>query len=333
MNKQKKVPEQVVAVWWTSDVGYRFNEAPMSGDGNRMVRLTDATQGVLESLDEVAVEVVDNWLWLIVNVTEGVISPEEHLSISYNPMDVTALHRTFARTKCNRDGVCEFARQYGFLGRNTLSLNEFDEKTGERLAVRHWGEAFNEWVREIAQLRALLDIWDLYRDPNSAALDRLSSMFITEDSDYTVDDSYFAPILDESVSSVLDYWGNPMFEADDAPILATDSDDIPPVGDSGTRLRLIARKLLKETVNEQLRDGVYASIDVRDGAPIQLVPRDLLGAIYIHLARELLGESVPSKACAACGRYFVPEHGKQIYCDERCKFKAYRLRKKEESNV
>ena len=69
-------------------------------------------------------------------------------------------------------------------------------------------------------------------------------------------------------------------------------------------------------------------VEVRKGGQINLVPKNLLGALYVLLAQEVMGRAEPLTRCSGCGRWFVAKHASRMYCSDACKMKAYRQSKK-----
>jgi len=266
-------------------------------------------------------EQIDVCLWMVVNADPSEGSHSEHLTIPYDPLEQPNLHREFARIEIAPDPIIAFANSFGFLGRLTEILDNVDESDKSQ----YLGESLEDWGTQIFQMRTLTEIWDLYCNPNPDSNRRLADLLEISGDTISVDQNYviaFAATQSTSPPTIDWDWDE----------LETSLEDLPRGLDDVARLRMGARLLVRDAVNYELREGSYASIDAKHGSPIYLVPRDLRGALYVMFAQELLGQSIPSIRCDACGSYFVPEHGKQRYCDDRCKFKAYRQRKKEKTN-
>jgi hypothetical protein len=96
-----------------------------------------------------------------------------------------------------------------------------------------------------------------------------------------------------------------------------------------------AVRRMEETVLNQLRGRVRVSF-ARDkrvgGFVLQILPINLLGAIWLQLAETISG-SKKHRACEACGEWFEVSPQKyrksKHYCGEHCRSRAYRSRKEQ----
>lgn len=74
----------------------------------------------------------------------------------YAPLDQTQLHRKFAKLKTD-EGIERFASRYGLLGHSAHGV------VGSPYGVVRSAESRARWTREIDELRATLELWDLVR--------------------------------------------------------------------------------------------------------------------------------------------------------------------------
>ncbi len=225
----------------------------------------------------------------------------------YDPLEKAGLHRTFANLATDAKSITEFANTYGFLGRTLGRL----DKDGVRA---YWGESMDDWRTEIRNLRFLIHVWDLLQQRKFETLGGYIRVWRNMIADFhlppefTAKTDYPFGYLEIPVSNV----------PDDTPEAVI-----------GKR---VARVLLREHINWELESGAKAAIDIRDGGSISLIPKDLQGALYVHFAKEVIGQVATPRKCAFCEKLFFPKSARTIYCSDSCNFKAYRKRIKEKSN-
>lgn len=337
--KDKGYRNPVKATCWKSDVGFRIASEKLVSTKETAWFLDEFGEEGGTQFEHLHVDGDAEPLgWLIVNCDHRESDPLEHFSICYDPMSEPMLHRQFAGLPVRVSSVLSFANEYGFLGRRMERLISPPEDQPVATEWSQYGEAIDYWMFQLIHMKALIQIWDAYRDPSPAAMKLLCERIeIAGDIAQLADDFWFSQVDEfrRNYSGVIPELTDESSPNDEQQkSFWTLLEELPPQLEASTKIRMAARLMLRNEVNNQLREGSFAHIDVKDGSPVLLMPRDLLGAMYVHLANELVGKSVPSKQCPACGRYFEPQHGKQTYCNESCKYKGYRQRKKakEEGN-
>jgi hypothetical protein len=325
MNKKPAPTGPYKTIWHVSDVGYVLPDEYAFQPTEKGLTLIHAGIDGRRPEETEPSYTPDQILWMVIASEAKDGDQLDHLNLVYDPMEEPSLHRTFARLPLKAAAIVEFANTYGFLGRETTALERFPMREEGTPEPGYYGEQLEDWCTHIFKLQTLLKIWDCYQNPDPPSFALLSKILEIDDESIWIRQQYVSEVCDS-------YEGDTPSIDWDWDALETDISELPSVAEDAVRLRLGARLLIREAVNDELRLSTHALIDVKEGSEIYLVPTDLLGAIYIHFAKELVGRSTPTKQCRGCGSYFIPEHGRQIYCDERCKFKAYRQRKKEAEN-
>jgi len=239
---------------------------------------------------------------------------------SYDPMGMPWLHRKFASLEMRFDSLARFATLYGHLGRAQYVLRG---KDGRRHVM---GECDDQWLSEVARMRGLLDVWDLVRDGSEAACRTLEERFVEVDDGMAMFREW-----GEMYPSEIELGLSGENHDFDASLHLIEVVDVE--GLYGLDVRSAAHALLCSAVNEGLADGAHPAIGMpyAPGA-VAMEPRDLLGAMYVHLAREMLDGGPGYEKCEGCGRWFVPRDPRQMYCEPKCKSKGYRSRKRGETN-
>jgi hypothetical protein len=75
--------------------------------------------------------------------------------------------------------------------------------------------------------------------------------------------------------------------------------------------------------SKKLEGHVNAVVHPDLRGDIMLVPDCLLSALYVQFAIEVSGKERPAIVCQGCGRYFMPVHGAQRYCEEECRKRTW----------
>ena len=288
---------------------------------------------------------------------------------TYGPMDVAGLHREFAGTASDRVGVLSFANRFGLLGRETLEFlatraHVGTESVGDVLSFtgrsfNAHGEVLDLWVYDITKMRTLVAIKDaLNAGPQAKErcrrliesvrpLDVPELLRERDQPEYEYDENGNEIIPSSTPSKAPPYYRS-------IPVRGTSGMDMrstacpycltwemsrvirfkdtgkPYTGRVDTDL---LRKWLQWEVNAELRKGVFPQIDLGGSRRVKMQPTDLLGAIYAHFALELTGQVGQLRRCPSCGEWFEPLHGRQDYCEGRCKSRAYRQRRKRKEQV
>jgi hypothetical protein len=76
-------------------------------------------------------------------------------------------------------------------------------------------------------------------------------------------------------------------------------------------------------INRQMQGHVSPAVLPFRQGDVYLFPDCLLAAMYVLFALEVSGKQRPAQMCRECGRYFVPQHGLQQYCEDRCRKRRY----------
>ncbi len=255
----------------------------------------------------------------------------------YSPLAVPNLHRRFARLEPSYEAILAFANTYGFLG-HTSALRDPELQSQ---AIK-FGESLHFWQNEVAQMAALLAVWELVRLNRSNALSqvvrwtspgrpRAVIFYYGLISDLAQTSSQAPITVYEEALTRRDPIGQasvPHFtmlayeeKAGDAELLNRwqFGDPLEP-----------ARYYVHREVNKRLKDHVSPAVLPYRKGEIYFFPDCLLSALYTLFMLELSGRQRPPILCARqnCGRYFEPVHGRQRYCETRCQQLAYYYRKK-----
>lgn len=309
MRKRTKAPSRpIISRWWTSEHGYSWLESEVDPHRRKLMLTAHPANEIQDDINVwiTPYELSEDHPWIIVGNGDPACHGDPKLDIVYSPLDEPGLHRTLASREVSQEGILEFVEAFGFLGRWTSELSLRNQAD-----VLFWGESFDQWAEEIYRMRVLLELWDCYRSTSIDAAARLENLVVIARGEAFVYGKPF-PVPEEV-----------RFKDLAAPMAG-----IPALGDKTQMLRLAALAIVRDALNVELAEGTRPAINASPGSPIWLVPNDLQGALYAMFAEEVIGRTQPTQACAACGTYFLPKHGRQIYCDDRCKFKGYRQNKK-----
>ena len=339
--------------WWKLEGGFEW----LSMDSSRLPRALTIEEIELYNKSQApdAARLVDkDTLWLV-----GVMDLRYETIHPYNPLhegashkdtlhDDTPLYRKFAELELSQEAIKEFANDHGLLFRAEsmfLSTRKEERSRSSKFEI-YWAETFSQWSKEIEAMSDTTALWDLlhsdYGTPDLGALkqvilwtkknawyfprrlselaNRSSSYARTMRSIRESYDSPFVPFTDEfCISSpncpdrLIEKW--------------RENHDL--VGPAKQYLKTAANKRLNEFVAPQLELSESRGNGVALHA--SLVPRNLLGAIWLQLFQETT-RSRKTKKCLLCGRWFnATEHPRQLYCRHRasgCRKRAYRIRDK-----
>lgn len=203
------------------------------------------------------------------------------------------------------DQIVEFASEYGFLFDETYHLVEDASPRPE-----NWrrAEALFEWQHRAKMMRMAWDLWQLLgpgeTDHQKEDLKR-AIRWSTEDK----------VCYEPSRTGV-------RFPISIRPGWVDKFETIPP-----------AQSLLEQIVNDALSRNVQAlslHLDDTGISAKDLVPRNLLGALWLQFLWMLTGRTRPPMKCGYCGRIFTPTTARDLYCKETrdtCKAKAHQVRK------
>lgn len=226
----------------------------------------------------------------------------------YGPLNHPNLHRIFASASS-----FAFPQQYGPIG----PLFKLLDQEGDA----YWAEIEAVWLHWQHQVKWLIDLWDTLRDRSSDGRSALEAM-ITVDGDRAA--LRRPPGL---FHSWIEDW-HPYAVTRALPQLHLSTTLVSPPSDPARLIRFAAFALLEANLTHLIRQDCSYTISLRKGRTVSLVPKNLRGAIYMSLLREITGEAPSTNQCPACGKVFIPEHGRQKYCSTACNQRAYHRRKK-----
>ena len=229
----------------------------------------------------------------------------------YHPLSAcTGLFRVLAQTAKTEEGVQSFADQFGLLGDQGISLRV---RRSDQTASVMIGEPLDSWTREISELQAATEIWDLAERGEGT---RLSKYYRRDPEDYSV--AYWRTgSSDSEVKLILPNLGghavNSANEADDAVT--------------------VARLFVQMTINRHLEGRVASRLlwhHESDLPRLRVTPCCLSSALWLQLASAVDRRSA-HRRCRACGSWFEvsPDAARRSrkYCTDSCRVKAHRRRK------
>jgi hypothetical protein len=236
---------------------------------------------------------------------------------NYPAFEQTDLHRRFAKLWNHSSGkeidpedVRRFANEWGWLGHG-IGLNGIRSST-----VR--AESRRQWFDEIVGLTIFLDLWDVIKYEQADLLrpyirwsqpDEIRG-FELDYKPYTIE------------GRAMGFWAG---NADEEARFEYGSVIAP------------FRDYLFRGVNDKLRGHVSPVIHpFEDGNCIYMSPDCLLSAMYVLFILEIAGfirDKRPAKVCQGCGAYFSPEHARQLYCNEACRWRTNKRRRRTQGGV
>ena len=267
----------------------------------------------------------------------------------YNPLEEeTSLFRTFAETPLTEEGIRQFTNRYGSLGvqkwifpREALAFALSEE--GQKLVMQNFsagilgpnigisGESLGMWKQSIRHMRFALTLWEAIRSKDVGQLRRFilfqegsgqAGGFIYR-SHEEVGDGYETAIIDETAHDI----------PADASALLNPRNVI--------RLGLVVVQTL---ANKQLwthagpcllygppppRDGLRAEELPQHRLHLRIVPKNLLGAMWLQYAGGIDGDK-DYRRCRACGKWFEisleANRPTRFFCKDACRYKFYRER-------
>lgn len=241
--------------------------------------------------------------WLV-----GPAHGEPYDARQYAPLAIPNLHRRFAALQPTPERIKKFADRHGMLGHGTALVAP--DTSAQPLRS---GESFTFWATEIERMAHLLAVWDLVRRRAAGKLGQLVVWRAASSSSASVSVTWRG-----QNGALRTVWlARRGVLGDELLARWRPGDVIEP-----------ARYYICRAINEQLHGHVSpAVLPFRDG-DIFLIPDCLLGAVYVLFALEVSGKQRPAIVCRGCGRYFIPTHGLQHYCDDRCRKRRYYQRHK-----
>ena len=249
----------------------------------------------------------------------GLLGWGGHLGRSYSPLrEHAALFRNFADTQPTRDGVLEFANQYGLLGFGSRTVELSDGKADYKAAA----EPLSDWVRAIAELRAVVEVWDLAEQGDEKTLsprtkwDRLPG---TNEmlSVFRFDDTSGSVTTEQSWKAAYEP-GQPRRVE----------------GEIGSTISA-AKSFVQDRINDHFNDlevctGLDWDPDLQRSV-FSIRPPHLLGALWVQFALAISG-GWKHRRCRHCNKWFElsPEHSgfrtNRLYCQTNCRIREARKR-------
>lgn len=304
--------------WWRARNGYEILERA-SGAADWLA-LTDNGMGWAPSSEwrRSAGDISEDYepedrddgygLWMVARAPWEETDEPWDRAIGYEPFEVVGLHRKFASLGSNPGRILDFANAYGFLGNVYFQVEDNNGRA-------YWGERTRDWIHEIITLQWLLLLWDASRENDGGrALDALVKV---QDGKASVRTFGAASLIGDEVGWKI------------RPDILTSAPLTEPKRSQDLGLHAGFRALLRVNLDRHIARTCRPVVTLRKGGLLNYAPRHLLGAIYLQFLFEITGHSSASNQCPQCGKWFVPEHGRQIYCDTSCNLKSYRKRVKE----
>jgi hypothetical protein len=263
----------------------------------------------------------------------------------YQPLkDETGLFLMFARAEPTVAGIARFAAKYGMLGLGAelhvkpLALeSDWRSMTGRVRAgeltveevegiIHDTAEPVGCWAYQMYSLRAALDLWDLVQQGDSTGLAHRIQWRRGEGGGLAV---YYTGIVPPDSKPAAPRW--PGFGES----LIASQDENPQLLDSLRPGDLYgpAFAYIEHTINARL-DGLVAVrsrwAGRRDRLPQRLVPRSLLGVIWLQFA-QACDANRKYQDCAHCGRPFEVSptafRASKQFCKDSCRVQAHRKRR------
>jgi len=232
-----------------------------------------------------------------------------HEPLKTNPK----LSLEFAETKLTQEGVLKFAKEYGFLG---IGAGIVIEETPWRIC---YGEPLDLWLREIASMEMVVNLWGNARKR-----------------------SWLAEVFEWRDEAIYLKWKR---KTNDEPVILhdrigkdTDLEFYETLKETNGYQRAAQAFIYKRVKSALERFPVMSEVTWSPRWPMRksqmslhFYPTSLIAALWLQFA-QLVSESQDFRACKVCGRWIViGEHGRRsqaIYCSgAACKQKAYRKRK------
>lgn len=227
------------------------------------------------------------------------------------------LFQTFAEVEPTEDGIKAFAKEHGLLSEKRFTQTVINNP---KLPYSHrQGELVSVWQREIKEMSRVTTLWNR---ANAGDTEWLAKHIVRPPSTNLI--SYPEPMNNG-------YLNCNAFNS----ITLGEVEPLEP-GD----LIKPARALVARMVDRQLKRSVSPRLlFVREGkeqgnTAMRLVPNDLLGAFWLQFA-QAVAQGDRYFVCEVCGTWFVAKRMQgskpmRHYCpNKKCKYKAFRARKRE----
>ena len=235
----------------------------------------------------------------------------------YKPLRVGGLFLTFADTPLTEDGMRAFANRYGFLGGGDEVLAPWPAESGGGEGYLRDAESWESWEVALTCMKVAVKLWRLVTNEDRRALEHLISWRPTRAG---------REIVIEHRNHVRT-WHYHQFQT----VAVPDGFRLPPNDVLGP-----ARLFVQGWVNMRLwaltAPLLFWNAD-RDKQVMRIVPKTLLGAMWLQFARAVSGE-VRYRPCKACGKWLTLSteddgfRSDREFCTAACRQKDYRAKVK-----
>jgi hypothetical protein len=236
---------------------------------------------------------------------------------TYRPLDRPALFRTFADTPTTKEGILQFAHEFGLLGFPPTPISPprgFDP--GKCVWSR--AESLDSWGAEIEQMQDAIHLYDSCLAEDKVALSKLirwEPHFLR----YDAPKSHFGKPVHHCMIASESGLGYPLSDY-------KRGDFVGPAW--SVLLWIVNVQLQKYPTSPQLfRDTRKPGLR----GVARLIPTSLLAALWTQMHHAIVGRKEYDR-CHQCGGWFevVAEKRKDAkFCSNACRFKAYRERQKQ----
>jgi hypothetical protein len=246
---------------------------------------------------------------------------------SYHPLrEHTGLFLTFADTPPTREGILEFARRFGRLGKGTPAEQAQLVKDKDGRDARLTEEPWELWRMQISELKQASEVWHLCQVGD---MEGLAARIRWEH--------------DEEGQDSVSYISDPDYQAG-----ATTASGHVAAEEPIASRRFHPERLARCRPGDLVRPAliyVQDAINVRlEGLAwprlawdaqgsrlgLRLVPETLLGAMWLQFALAVSGGKA-FRRCAACGEWFElsPKVGRKdkLFCSGACRTRSHRGRR------
>lgn len=232
------------------------------------------------------------------------------------PMRRHRLHYRFANVR-DADSAIEFANKNGFLGRVMFIT------IGEQQRLL---EPLDYWLYHSTKVRVLLELMSLLRQSErdcrnavrqciSVAGFQFLGKLIDEPSNRWL---VHPAVVENSINLCLEYVQQSLMQDRIGGRLEQILERSP------FKYKVWANLLFLDLLNYELDRGVRPALTGGIGSAISQIPRDLLGAIYAHLAQDYMQNAVNLSKCPACNNWFQHRDPRKKTCCGRCRTKLSR---------
>jgi len=226
--------------------------------------------------------------------------------------DTPALFKTFSDLagRSDQENVLAFADRYGWLGVTEGYLDcRIIEGTPKNPAPV---ELIHTWLDAISDMRHAVDLIDAVNSDDCRTL----KQWITWHGAAAVYQRKFK-------------WGSHIYRLE--PEFDQWLRDVMKSGDMVSAAKVVAQKFINQGLNRHTATRLLFG-DNREALRLHVVPKNLLGAMWIQAAQAAEGGRA-FRRCENCATWYAvaPELARsdRIYCSRNCRFKAYRKRKDE----